>query len=70
VIRVAEMVGVSKVSWEDASRMLVSRDSQLNRSISALDLRHSMAVVKDGRITKDHVTANLAFVEEPSIMPR
>ena len=70
VIKVVEMVGESKVSWEDAARMLVSRESQTNRHITGLDLIRSTAVVKDGRITEYHVTANLAFVEEPSIILR
>ena len=50
--------------------MLVSRESQTNRHITGLDLIRSTAVVKDGRITEYHVTANLAFVEDPSIILR
>jgi flavin-binding protein dodecin len=70
VVKVVEMVGESRVSWEDAARMLVSRESQPNRHITGLDLIRSTAVVKDGRITEYHVAANLAFVEEPSIILR
>ncbi len=70
VIRVVEMVGESKMGWEDAARMLVSRESQPNRHITGLDLIRSTAVVKDGKIIEYHVTANLAFIEEPSIILR
>jgi flavin-binding protein dodecin len=66
VMRVIEMVGVSRESWEDAARLLVSRASRGIRHITGLDLIRNTAVVRDGKITEYHVTAKLAFVVEPA----
>ena len=70
VVKVVEMVGESRESWEDAARLLVARASQTTRHITGLDLIRSTAVVRDGKITEYHVTANLAFVVEPAALDR
>jgi len=66
VVKVQELVGVSRESWEDAARVLVTRASQSIRHITGLDLIRSTAVVRDGKITEYHVTAKVAFIVEPA----
>ena len=66
VVKVVEMVGESRESWEDAARVLVARASQTTRHITGLDLIRSTAVVRDGTITEYHVTVKLAFIVEPA----
>jgi dodecin len=66
VVKVEEMVGVSRESWEDAARLLVARASQSIRHVTGLDLIRSTAVVRDGKIMEYHVTAKVAFVVEPA----
>ena len=68
VVKVVEMVGESRESWEDAAQVLVARASQTTRHITGLDLIRSTAVVRDGKITEYHVTANLAFIVEPAVI--
>ncbi len=66
VIRVAEMVGVSDKSWSDAAQQVVSRASQSLRHITGLDVIHSSAKVRDGKIIEYHVNVKIAFVVEPA----
>jgi flavin-binding protein dodecin len=68
VIRVVEMVGVSDKSWSDAAQQVVERASSNLRHITGLDVLHSSAVVRDGRIVEYHVNAKVAFIVEPSAM--
>jgi flavin-binding protein dodecin len=70
MVNVVEMVGESRESWEDAARTLVARASQTTRHITGMDVIRSTAVVKDGKITEYHVTANLACVMEPATIER
>jgi dodecin len=66
VIRVVELVGVSDKSWSNAAQQAVSRASQKMRHITGLDVLHSSAVVRDGKIVEYHVNVKVAFVIEPA----
>jgi flavin-binding protein dodecin len=66
VVRVVEMVGVSDKSWTDAARQVVARAPETLRHVTGLDVFHSLAVVRDGKITEYHVNAKVAFVAEPA----
>ena len=64
VVRVIELVGVSSKSWSDAAQQAVARASQTLRHITGLDVLHSSAVIKDGKITEYHVNVKVAFAIE------
>ena len=66
VVRVIEMVGVSRKSWSDAAKQIVDRASNTTRHITGLDVVRSSAVVRDGKIVEYHVDAKVAFVVEPA----
>jgi flavin-binding protein dodecin len=66
VVRVVEMVGVSAKSWHDAAQQVVSRASSTTRHITGLDVLHSSAVVRDGKIIEYRVNVKIAFVVEPA----
>jgi flavin-binding protein dodecin len=66
IVRVVEMVGVSSKSWSDAAKRVVARASETIRHITGLDVVHSTAVVRDGKIVEYHVNVKLAFVVEPA----
>ena len=66
VVRVVEMVGVSDKSWSDAAQQVVARASGTLRHITGLDVLHSSAVIRDGRIIEYHVNVKVAFVVEPA----
>ena len=64
-IRVIEVVGESKESWEDAAQRLVKRESTKHKNITGLDVLHSTAVVEEGKIVEYRIDAKLAYVIEP-----
>jgi flavin-binding protein dodecin len=65
-IQMMEMVGVSKKNWSDAARQAVERASETDRHITGLDILHSTAVVRDGKIVEYHVNVKLAYITEPT----
>ena len=69
VVRVIELVGVSDRSWSDAAQQAVSRASETVRHITGLDVLHSTAVVRNGRIAEYHVNVKVAFVVEGGVIP-
>ena len=66
VVRVVELVGVSDKSWGDAAEEAVRRTSKTMRHMTGLDVLHSSAVVRDGKIVEYHVNVKVAFVVEPA----
>jgi flavin-binding protein dodecin len=66
VVRVIELVGVSDKSWSDAAQQVVKRASETLRHITGLDVLHSSAVVRGGKIVEYHVNVKVAFVIEPA----
>jgi len=66
VVRVVELIGVSDRSWSDAAQQAVERASSSLRHITGLDVLHSSAKVKDGKIVEYHVNVKVAFVVEPA----
>jgi flavin-binding protein dodecin len=69
VVRVIELVGVSDRSWSDAAQQAVARASETLRHITGLDVLHSTAIVRDGRIAEYHVNVKVAFVVEGGVIP-
>lgn len=66
VIRLIELVGVSDKSWSDAAQQAVARASKTLRHITGVDVLHSTAVVREGKIVEYHVTVKAAFIVEPA----
>lgn len=64
VVRVIELVGVSDKNWSDAAQQAVARASETVRHITGVDVLHSTAVVRDGRIVEYHVNVKVAFAVE------
>jgi len=64
-MRVIELVGESKESWEDAAQRLVKRESAKHKNITGLDVLCSTAVVRDGKITEYRIDAKMAYAIEP-----
>ena len=68
VVRVIELVGVSRKSWSDAAQQAVERASETIRHITGLDVLHSTAVVRDKKIVEYHVNVKVAFVVEGALL--
>ena len=64
VVKVVELVGTSKESWEDAVHQLVAEASQSLRHITGVDLVKHTAHVENGKIAEYRATCNVAFVVE------
>ncbi len=64
VVRVIELVGVSSKSWSDAAQQAVTRASETIRHITGVDVVHSTAIVREGKIVEYHVNVKLAFIVE------
>jgi flavin-binding protein dodecin len=64
-MRVIELVGESKESWEDAAQRLVKRESVKHKNITGLDVLRSTAVVRDGKIIEYRIDAKMAYAIEP-----
>ena len=64
VVKVVELVGTSKVSWEDAVHEVVKEASESLRHITGVDLIHQTAHVENGKITEYRATVHVAFVVE------
>jgi len=65
LIRVTELVGVSNKGWEDATRQAVERASKEIAHITGVDVPHSTATVREGKIVEYHVDLKVAYVVEP-----
>jgi len=66
VVKVEEMVGVSRESRDVAARLLVDQASASIRHVTGFDLIRSAALVRDGQIVEYHVTAKIGFIVEPA----
>jgi dodecin len=64
-MRVLELVGESKESWEDAAQRLVKRESAKHKNITGLDVLRSTAVVREGKIIEYRIDAKMAYAIEP-----
>ena len=64
-MRVIELVGESKDSWEDAAQRLVKRESAKHKNITGLDVLRSTAVVREGKIVEYRIDAKMSYATEP-----
>ncbi len=64
VIKVIELVGNSKVSWEDAAKNAVAEAAKTIRGITGIDVVGQTAVVENGMITEYRANVKVAFVVE------
>jgi len=64
VVKVVELIGSSKSSWEDAVGQIVKEASASLRHITGVDVVRHTAHVEDGKISEYRATAHVAFVVE------
>ena len=60
-IKVLELVGVSDKSWHDAVDQALEEANKSVRNITGIDVLHTTAKVKDGRIQEYHANVKFAF---------
>ena len=64
VVKVIELVGTSKKSWQDAVEDAIREASESLRHITGVDVIKQTAHVENGKITEYRATLNVAFVVE------
>ena len=64
VVKVVELVGTSKESWQDAACVAIKEASGSLRHITGVDVVNQTAHVEAGEITEYRTTLNVAFVVE------
>lgn len=64
VVKVVELVGDSKVGWEDAIQNAVAEASKTVHGITGVEVLNMTANVKDGKILEYKADLQLAFEVE------
>jgi flavin-binding protein dodecin len=60
-IKIIEVLGVSKKSWEDAANEALDEAKKSVRNITGLEVVAQTAKVKDGGVAEYHATCKIAF---------
>ena len=61
VVKVIEVVGTSRESWEDAAKNALQGAKQTLHGISGVEVIKQTATVEDGKIKEYRATVKLAF---------
>jgi len=64
VVKIIELIGVSKKSYEDAVVQAVRRSSKTVKNISGVDVIGQSAKVVDGKVVEFRANLKVAFVVE------
>jgi flavin-binding protein dodecin len=64
VVRVIELIGTSKVGFDDAIRSAVKRAGETLRHVNGVDVKHMTCAIEDGEITEYRVDLKVAFAIE------
>lgn len=61
VYRVTELVGTSKVSWEDAVKTAVQTASKTLRDLRVAEINKFDVTIEKGKVTSYRVRVNVSF---------
>ncbi len=61
VVKIIELVGVSKESWEDAAQNAVREASKTLDNITGVEVLHCTGNVENGKITEYKANVKIAF---------
>ena len=64
VYRITEIIGTSKVSWEDAAKNAVETASKTLRDLRVAEIVKLDMVVEDGKVVAYRARVNLSFKYE------
>ena len=64
VYRITEIIGTSKVSWEDAAKNAVETASKTLRDLRVAEIVKLDMVVEDGKVSAYRARVNLSFKYE------
>jgi flavin-binding protein dodecin len=61
VLKVVEILGNSKVSWEDAVQQVVNEASKTIQNIKSVYIQDMQAIVEDNKVVEYRVNAKVTF---------
>jgi dodecin len=64
VYRITEIIGTSKVSWEDAAKNAIETASQTLRDLRVAEIVKLDMVVEEGKVAAYRARVNLSFKYE------
>ena len=64
IYRITEIIGTSKVSWEDAAKNAVETASKTLRDLRVAEIVKLDMVVEDGKVAAYRARVNLSFKYE------
>lgn len=64
VYRITEIIGTSKVSWEDAAKNAIETASKTLRDLRVAEIVKLDMVVEDGKVAAYRARVNLSFKYE------
>lgn len=64
VVKIIELVGISKKSYEDAVVQAVRRTTKTVKNITGVDVIGQSAKVENGKVTEFRANLKIAFVVE------
>lgn len=66
IYRITEIVGTSKISWEDAAKNTVKAASKTLRDLRVAEIVKLDMVIENGKVTAYRARVNLSFKYEVS----
>ncbi|MGH8685919.1 MAG: dodecin family protein [Nitrosospira sp.] len=64
VYRITEIIGTSKISWEDAAKNAVKAASKTLRDLRVAEIAKLDMVIENGKVTAYRARVNLSFKYE------
>jgi flavin-binding protein dodecin len=61
VLKAVEILGNSKVSWEDAVDQVIKETSKTIKNIKSVYIQDMQAVVKDNKVSEYRINAKVTF---------
>ena len=61
VYKIIEIIGTSKISWEDAGKVAVERASKTLRDLRVAEVLHQDLVIEDGKIEAYRTKLSVSF---------
>lgn len=65
VVKIIEVIGTSKIGFDDAIATAIKTASHSLRHITGADIKHMTVAAQNGKITEYKVDLKLAFALEP-----
>lgn len=66
IYRITEIVGTSKISWEDAAKNAIKAASKTLRDLRVAEIVKLDMVIENGKVTAYRARVNLSFKYETS----